>query len=58
MAMKHLLVSHHSEYEMHQTDVYVFGMYGRFCLKRISSSLTSFIGIPNSVSILHTYLII
>jgi predicted ATP-dependent Lon-type protease len=52
MAIKHHLVSNHSEYEMHLTDFYLCGIYYRFNLT-ILISLTSSMGIPNSMIILH-----
>jgi len=49
VAIKH---SGHSEEEMHQTVFYLHGLHYRFHLN-ILISLTSFMSIPNSVTVLY-----
>jgi hypothetical protein len=52
MVMSHLLVSGHSEEEMHQIFTYSDFTVGFF--EHILIGLTRFIGIPNSVRILYS----
>jgi hypothetical protein len=47
------LFHHHSEEERHPTDLNICRLYYRFSFKHILISLTSFIGIPNSMRILY-----
>jgi hypothetical protein len=43
MMIKHLLFPNHSEYEMHQTNVYLYALYYRFCFEHDLVSVGSFI---------------
>jgi len=53
MAVKHLLISDHSEKEMHPTE-FTFAAFTIGFIKHVLISLTSFIGTPNSVRILYS----
>jgi hypothetical protein len=51
--LKHFLVSSHSEWEMHQTNVFLYGLHYRLVYKDTLISPNSLTGILNSVRMLY-----